>query len=359
MLGLTFVPSAVTLTLLTLLILLVSVWLHRRRRFLNVLTDAGVPGPQPGIIMGNVMEYRYDPRPCHVVIDDWLKKYGDFVAYHMGVHRYVIVKDLDILQDVFIKDFKNFGVRPPPSLSTEDFSHSVLQVDQQRWKPMRSLMISCFSAYKMKQMSPMVSKCLETTIEVINEANARGEDIDVHSMFQALTCDVIAACALALKANCQRDPEDPFLHRVRFFMEHASNVITETAFAFPAIAYVFTFVLKTLSLSEQMIKMINDNMTQVIALRRRDKSARYQDILQAMLDAGGEEAEGLHAKLQLTDQEIKSNALVLVLAGYETTANTLMFTCYLLAKHPDIQERLYQEMLEMLPVRKSYLIFGL
>ena len=42
-------------------------------------------------------------------------------------------------------------------------------------------------------------------------------------------------------------------------------------------------------------------------------------------------------------QEVLANAQLFVLAGYETTANTLTFAIYLLAKHPEWQDRLYAE----------------
>jgi len=45
----------------------------------------------------------------------------------------------------------------------------------------------------------------------------------------------------------------------------------------------------------------------------------------------------------LSDEEIVANAWVFLLGGFETTANTLTYCCYLLAKHPHIQERVYQE----------------
>ena len=371
--SLTLVPGPLTTTALCLLLLLLGVWAWRRWRFLHGLRDAGVPGPSPGFFGGNVMEFRYGEKPPHLVVHDWLKRYGNIVSFHMGVHRYTVVNDLDLLQDIFIKDFKNFATRPPPSISTDDFRNSVLQVGQARWKPMRSLMVSCFTAFKMKQMSPLVSHCIDTTLDVIGETAARGEDVDIHGLFQALTCDVIAACALAMKANCQRDPQDPFLHRVRFFMDHASNPITESAFAFPLIADVFGLLLKMFTVSEKMVMMINENLTEVMRRRRENPKACPQDILQAMLDAseeqdkngnGGDKGKngnggdknkngngGDKNKIQMTDQEVKSNALVLVLAGYETTANALVFTAYLLAKHPHVQERLYEEIVEHLPVR--------
>lgn len=48
----------------------------------------------------------------------------------------------------------------------------------------------------------------------------------------------------------------------------------------------------------------------------------------------------------LNQNELMGNAIVAFIAGYETTSNSLTFTFYLLAKHPDIQEKLRTEILE-------------
>ena len=46
---------------------------------------------------------------------------------------------------------------------------------------------------------------------------------------------------------------------------------------------------------------------------------------------------------KLTSKEIVENSVTFLIAGYETTANTLSFTTYLLAINPDIQEKLQSE----------------
>ena len=46
---------------------------------------------------------------------------------------------------------------------------------------------------------------------------------------------------------------------------------------------------------------------------------------------------------KLSEFEIVSTALVILIAGYDTTANTLSYVCYELAKNPEIQERLREE----------------
>ena len=60
-----------------------------------------------------------------------------------------------------------------------------------------------------------------------------------------------------------------------------------------------------------------------------------------MIDATVEEGESSQKKL--TDEEITAHATVFMLAGYETTSNSLTFTSYLLALNPDIQEKLQEE----------------
>ena len=48
-------------------------------------------------------------------------------------------------------------------------------------------------------------------------------------------------------------------------------------------------------------------------------------------------------KKKLTDKEIVGHAITFMLAGYETTANALSYTSYLLALHPHEQEKLQAE----------------
>ena len=76
-----------------------------------------------------------------------------------------------------------------------------------------------------------------------------------------------------------------------------------------------------------------------------------------MIDATGEEGEEerggvgsssdecpFHKKKgKLTNEQVVGQAVGILLAGYETTANTLAYTSYLLALNPDIQEKLQSE----------------
>ena len=72
-----------------------------------------------------------------------------------------------------------------------------------------------------------------------------------------------------------------------------------------------------------------------------------------MIDATGEEREdedtdttqgqAYRNEGKLADKEVVAQAIGILLAGYETTANALAYTSYLLALYPDIQDKLQSE----------------
>ena len=83
---------------------------------------------------------------------------------------------------------------------------------------------------------------------------------------------------------------------------------------------------------------------------------QHMDLLQFMIDATAEGEEGEGMKNKLTDSQIIGNAITFMLAGYETTANALSYTSYLLAINPHVQEKLQEEIdtyLEENPVIKG------
>lgn len=53
-------------------------------------------------------------------------------------------------------------------------------------------------------------------------------------------------------------------------------------------------------------------------------------------------------KHQITNDDIVSQCFIFFFAGVETTTTLLMFTCYELALHPDIQNRLRKEIIDVL-----------
>jgi cytochrome P450 len=72
--------------------------------------------------------------------------------------------------------------------------------------------------------------------------------------------------------------------------------------------------------------------------RRRQSGTNCGDLLSHLLQARDEQDGG-----RMTDRQIRDEAMTLFLAGHETTALALSWTWYLLATHPQVEDRLAEE----------------
>jgi cytochrome P450 len=87
---------------------------------------------------------------------------------------------------------------------------------------------------------------------------------------------------------------------------------------------------------------LDDLIYRMIRERRADPEDRG-DLLSMLLAATDPEAGDEGAGASMTDTQVRDECLTILLAGHETTANALTFALWLLARHPEVQERLAEE----------------
>lgn len=72
---------------------------------------------------------------------------------------------------------------------------------------------------------------------------------------------------------------------------------------------------------------------------RRSTAAPRDDLLSLLLSARDEDDDAI----QMTDEQVRDEAMTLLLAGHETTANALAWTWFLLSQNPAVDARLQAE----------------
>ncbi|KAG8199014.1 hypothetical protein JTE90_001809 [Oedothorax gibbosus] len=334
------VTTTLLIIIATYLGFVIGRWALKRRSTHQLFRKYGIPGPHPSFLTGNMSQLRAGQTP-NETITRWIKEYGNVFGYFIGGVPYVVVNDLDLLKQVFVKDFHVFSNRPEMVLDVSPLNKTLLALKDKRWKEVRSILTPTFSSGKIKLMTSIVDKKVDVTVSVVSKRADKNEMFDIYELIQGLTLDVIADCALAMKTHCQENPKDIFLIAVRDFFKYAQNPAVDFAIVFPFVGSIMTFVTKNMT-AGQMTDLIVDNVNSAIEARKRDPSIKSVDILQLMLDSRENDSTGS----ELTDEEIIANAYIFLLAGYETTATALAFTFYLLIKHPEIQEKLYKEIQE-------------
>ena len=102
-----------TVGIATLAVLVVYSWGIAPFRVLKNVFGDKVPGPTALPFIGNMFDLIRHKGQLHLQIDEYYKKYGDvFGVYLLGSLPTLAVSDLDMVKQVFVKDFQAFHDRP-------------------------------------------------------------------------------------------------------------------------------------------------------------------------------------------------------------------------------------------------------
>jgi len=91
------------------------------------------------------------------------------------------------------------------------------------------------------------------------------------------------------------------------------------------------------------VRHLRELLKSIISDRRAGKGSQHFDFLSMYL--GATDKQGNH----FADAELLDELMTLIVAGFETSANTLNWVWYLIARHPDVEAKLIDEAHRLMP----------
>jgi cytochrome P450 len=202
--------------------------------------------------------------------------------------------------------------------------NSVLTAVGERHMRQRKLLLPPFHGEAVQRYTEMIADAAEREID----RWPLGTPFELAPRMQAITLDVIMAGIFGVEGEpAPGTPEHNLRQQIRQMVALSTRPEAQL------------FELLNLASEEPIgplrtfLALLDRPVYEVIAARRADTTART-DILSLLLDAETEEGE------HLTDQELRDELLTLVLAGHETTANSLAWAFERLLRHPAAYDRL-------------------
>ena len=153
-----------------------------------------------------------------------------FNRVFLGHRPMLITSDLEMIQEVFIKQFNAFPSRKRFPLTEPENSEykNLLETNLPgRWKRMRLLMNPSFSSAKIRDMDPLIIKCTDRLIEQFE--NKSEEEVYINMYMKRFTMDTIWNCAFGLDIDLQNNPENPYLvHSNQVFRDSLKGSLMRT-----------------------------------------------------------------------------------------------------------------------------------
>ena len=167
------------------------------------------------------------------------------------------------------------------------------------------------------------------------------KSVNMLDWFSKLTLEVILSTAFGVDANIQLGENTEMLERAKAMFQTPTLVRMLARLPFGMF-----FLRMMSSLSGNKPDYWQGIAKEIIKSRRQQGLTGRKDLLLLMMIANEETTvEGVS---KLSDEEIVAQSILFLLAGYETSSNTLSFTLYHLAVNADVQDKVRKEIMEVM-----------
>jgi cytochrome P450 len=297
---------------------------------------ADLPGPRPLPLLGNV--HQFDLAHMHQALEAWSRQYGSFFRFRVGRRRVLGVADPSAIGAI-LRDRPD-GFRRTSLLETVFREMGILGVfaaNGEAWRMQRKMVAAALDTRHLKSYFPLLVRVTERLYRRWTLHAKRGVAFDLQADLMRYTVDVVAGLAFGIDMNTiESDGEAIQTHLNQVF-----PMLTRRLMA--PVPYWRWLRLPADRALDRHLVAVYAAVADLIA-NGRERIARNQQLHESpsnLLEAMLIERESPDSTL--TDHDVASNVVTLLLAGEDTTANTLAWLIYLASQDPAVTNRLAEE----------------
>ena len=290
-------------------------------------TWADLGGPRGLPLAGNLFQIRFDT--YHRSVERWADRYGPIYRIRLGPVRIVVVSDPESVKRMHRERPERFRrTRTLEAVATEMRLRGVFVAEGDEWRRQRRIVVRALNTAHLKGFFPRLAATVERLRRRWERAADAGAPVDLCGDLMRLTVDVTAQLAFGIDFNTletrgpviQRhlDKVFPMLHR-----RTNSPIPYWRYFRLPKDRELDRALGRLGEEVDRVIREARERMRADPRLR-----ASPTNFLEAIIAAGEGEDSGF------SDAEISANVCTLLLAGEDTTANTIAWTAYYFMRHP-------------------------
>ncbi|KAH7519548.1 hypothetical protein FEM48_Zijuj08G0048700 [Ziziphus jujuba var. spinosa] len=235
--------------------------------------------------------------------------------------------------------------------SRELFGEGIFAVDGDKWKKQRKLASYEFSTRVLRDFSCSVfRKHAAKLIRAISLFSVAKDPFDMQDVLMKFTLESIFKVGFGVELNCLEGSSTKSIAFMKAFDD--SSALVSWRFVDPFWKFKRFFNIGCEASLKKNIKVLDDFVNNLIKRKRtllamQQDCKEKEDILSRFL-VESEKDPG-----EMTDQYLRDIILNFMIAGKDTTAGTLSWFFYMLCKNPLIQEKIAQEVRQVIGCQKN------
>ncbi|GLJ40276.1 hypothetical protein SUGI_0827440 [Cryptomeria japonica] len=298
------------------------------------------PGPRRWPIVGNLVQVMLSKLGFQGYIQKVQRKYGPIFTIRLGSQPMIIIASRDLAHEALVQKGSLFASRPPAKGLRKLFTSNQMNISSAPYGPLwrslrRNLVSETLSSPALKSFQEGRDWGLQVLIQGLKTEAAQNEGVVklVEHLRHASFCLLLYMCfGLQVEENEVREVEGVMRE---LLLTVASLALEDT---FPILK---VFYRKRRERMQGMHRRQEEKLVSLIN-RRREELAEgaavncraYVDSLFSLTVDGGR---------CLTEQEMATLCSEFITGGTDTTSTTIQWVMANLVKYPDVQSKLYKE----------------
>ncbi|XP_014211785.1 cytochrome P450 6k1-like [Copidosoma floridanum] len=311
---------------------------------LSYWSRRGVKSPPTHWLFGNFGNTFTLKKPPGQELQDIYESAEDndspFVGFYIFHSPKLLLRDLKLMKQLMVKEFETFPNRCFGGAQQMDSVGLVnlLGIHQPRWRYLRQKLAPSVTGLKLRAMTPLIVKCSEPMLRFFDEAkgdkDSAWRSFEFKDVASRYTTDVIASLAFGIDTDSFDRSKIAFFEAGQKILSGLKRgIIVIILFYVPGlIKFVENFMVGP---AEYFRIVFGDSIR-----RREQNNAKRNDLVDHFI--------GLKNGEQRPDyifegDNLLSQAVAFYVAGFEATSTAIAFTLHELARHPEYENRLYEE----------------
>lgn len=288
-------------------------------------------GPRGRPLLGNLLEFRWNNLDFVVQVG---RDYGDVARFRLANRPMYQVNHPDGIKHVLQDNHRNYN-RDNISftLLKPALGNGLLVTDGDFWLRQRRLMQPAFHRQRIATFGSLMVDAAVALLGRWEPIAARRTAVNVADEMMAVTLSIATKTLFSTDISAEVE-----------VVRRATAVITEDFMFRLSTPFYPSLNVPTLRNRRFAATMREiDRVVYGIIAERRRSGADPGDLLSMLMEARDEESGAA-----MDDRQLRDEVITLLMAGHETTAVAMTWVWYLLSKHPAVQQRLHQELAEVL-----------
>ncbi|XP_061893170.1 cytochrome P450 2K1-like isoform X1 [Entelurus aequoreus] len=306
------------------------------------------PGPKPWPLLGNLLQLNLNK--TYKEFCELSERYGSVFTVYMGTNKVVVLAGYKAVKEALVNHAEEFGERHIfPIFQDMNHGHGIVFSNGESWKEMRRFALSTLRDFGMgKRLAEdkVIEECSHL-IPVIEKF--KGQPFDTTAPLSNATSNII--CSIVYGSRF--DYSDP---RFTKMVRRANETIVLNGSPQTQLYNAFPRLFSWSKHRRMMIKRRDENLQDVKELLAKVKEKLNPEVCTGVADSffirKQKEEEASNGKSHFNDDNMMYVVANLFAAGTDTTATTLRWGMLLMAKYPQIQERVHEELSKVVGSRQ-------